>query len=68
MKISAFTLASSVMILATTVPSALAQQQPNPNGDRLIQPSDELPQPLDDDEIFITPATPAEDTPADDIT
>ncbi|NJN73689.1 MAG: ShlB/FhaC/HecB family hemolysin secretion/activation protein [Limnothrix sp. RL_2_0] len=49
-------------------PSALAQQQPNPNGDRLIQPSDELPQPLDDDEIFITPATPAEDTPADDIT
>lgn len=68
MKISAFTLTSSVMILAAIIPPAHAQQQPNPTSDRLIQPSDELPQPLDNEEIFINPATPAENTTSTDTT
>ncbi|MGB2924830.1 MAG: ShlB/FhaC/HecB family hemolysin secretion/activation protein [Limnothrix sp.] len=65
MKISASALTSSLMILATMAPHALAQQQPNLSGDRLNQPSDELPEPLDDEDIFITPTPSNTDIPAD---
>ncbi|MDB9493350.1 ShlB/FhaC/HecB family hemolysin secretion/activation protein [Spirulina major CS-329] len=71
MKKSTLTLFGSLSLL-TLAPQTLAQtpltearhlfnnpiaQQTDPNQDRFIQPSDQLPQPLGDDDILMTPET-----------